>query len=663
MLYPERMKQVKIIVHNDYANKLISKVHESGYIEITENTQPKDNEEFQDKLRNCKQSIVKTEKYLEIIEKVEEKEKTLIQEIMNPTIIEKQKTDFRDLDQILEESSEIFTKIDDKIISSNSKLNKIDEEISLLSQQKDKVGKIKHDFDLSLIGESDYLIIKAGTTESLFELNKAIEEHPIKIFFNEIDKNYYSVVIIAHKDQQEIFDHIVRANLFNEIEVLDFKGYPNEIINEIEEKKKQLEEEKEQTTKNLQNIGKEWKDRLLVLNEELKIEEERKEALTNFERTGITTIIDGFVKSKNAEKLENLCDEVTNHYYSCIFSEPEGNNAPIILNNPGWARPFESLINTFSPPKYNEIESTVILAPIFVIFFGLMLGDAGYGLIILILSIFGFVKHGKVSPTIKDFAYIGILLGVSTIFFGVLMGSFFGDLIPRYFYSYDTNIPTIYNISVNLPLLGETDFPYDPIGQPIPMLVISLLIGISALSLGIILAGVHNLKYNNYKEFMTHQVSWYLLIPSGGALIGHGLLNIWTLNGTVFLIFGLMAGIGLVLLLMANGALFFFEITGFIGDWLSYVRILALGLATAGIAMTVNIMGEVAIEMHQILIIGAFFVLIIGHLVNLAFQGLGAGVHTLRLQYVEFFGRFYEGGGKLFKAFKAERVYTELDEN
>ena len=105
-----------------------------------------------------------------------------------------------------------------------------------------------------------------------------------------------------------------------------------------------------------------------------------------------------------------------------------------------------------------------------------MLGDAGYGLIIFMLSLFGYIKLGKVSPTIKDMAYIGILLGASTIIFGIIMGAFFGDLIPRYFYSNPGgNISTLYGpYAIPIPLLGNFEVPYDPIKDPILMLVISL---------------------------------------------------------------------------------------------------------------------------------------------------------------------------------------------
>ena len=678
MFYPERMKQVKIIIHDDYVNKLIAELHETGLVEITESSQSQEDEKNRENLEKCRKSIQKTEKILEIFKKVEvlikeaeDEEKSTIQqtlgmvkEILNPELIEKKQRNKLELEDILKESQEIFSDIEDKVIEANSNLVKINEENALLDQQKEKVGKIKHDIDISYLGESDYLIIKAGTTENLFELEKSVEKHPIKIFSKEIEKNYYSIVIIAHKEQREIIEQISRANIFNELEVLGFSGIPSEIIEEIEEKKKKLEQEKERTIETLMQINGEWKERLLILQEELIIGEERKDIFSNLGKTQRTTTINAFVESSKAEEMEELCNKVSNEHCACIFSDPEGNNAPTVLKNPGWASPFEAILNTYSPPKYNEIECTVLLAPIFVVFFGLMLGDAGYGLIILLFSIFGYRRFCKVSAMIKDAAFIGILLGVSTVIFGMIMGSFFGDLIPRYLYSTTGGeVQPLYDMTVSLPLFGKVGLPYDPIAEPIPMLQLSLIFGMSALVLGLILAGVHNLKYKNYSEFATQQLSWYILLPSGSGLIGHFLLGLWTLGDTIKLIFIIIMGIGLFLLFLAHKALFFFEITGFIGDWLSYVRILALGLATAGIAMTVNIMGEVAIEMSKFLIIGAVLIIIFGHLINLGFQGLGAGVHSLRLQYVEFFGKFYEGGGTLFKPFKSERIYTKLKED
>ena len=233
LFYPERIKQVKIVVHDDYVDKLISKLHESGILQINEAQEIMKRERIEEGLHKCKESIQKIEKILEVFDEVEnilkkeeEEKKNIIQkslsfagEILNPKIIEKRRLKKRSLEEILKESSKIFSKIEDKVINADSKLINIEEENSLIKQQKEKIEKIKYDIDLSYFGESKYLIIKAGTTENLYELEKAIERHSIKIYSKQIEKNYYSVVIIAYIDESGIIVQILRSNIFNEIEV------------------------------------------------------------------------------------------------------------------------------------------------------------------------------------------------------------------------------------------------------------------------------------------------------------------------------------------------------------------------------------------------------------------------------------------------------------
>jgi len=148
----------------------------------------------------------------------------------------------------------------------------------------------------------------------------------------------------------------------------------------------------------------------------------------------------------------------------------------------------------------------------------------------------------------------------------------------------------------------------------------------------------------------------------GGLLIGKFIMG-WTLSELSFYLSAVLVIIGLVLLLIASGPVGFFDITGYVGDWLSYARLLALGLATAGMALAFNIVSQLLGEMIPVIgIVITVLLLFIMHIVNLALSTLGAAVHSLRLQYVEFFNRFYEGGGTLFSPFKISRKYTQLKE-
>jgi V/A-type H+-transporting ATPase subunit I len=292
----------------------------------------------------------------------------------------------------------------------------------------------------------------------------------------------------------------------------------------------------------------------------------------------------------------------------------------------------------------------------FILFFGLMLGDAGYGLVLLILSLVGYFYLGRASGMIRTFSFLGIWLGLTTTFVGLLTNSLFGDFIPQFIYN-DPNA-TIYSLTI----VG-IQLPIEPLRNPLILLTIALLAGLIHMNLGIILAMIQTIRNKQYKELITNHISWILLEIGGGLLIAESLLKLVTLSTMLFYLAAIFVVIGIILRLINAGPLGFFDITGFVGDWLSYARLLALGLATGGMAIAFNIVAQLFADMIPIEIVGLIFMsilLILLHTINLGLQALGAGVHSLRLQYVEFFNRFYEGGGHKFKPFSEKRKFTTL---
>jgi V/A-type H+-transporting ATPase subunit I len=210
--------------------------------------------------------------------------------------------------------------------------------------------------------------------------------------------------------------------------------------------------------------------------------------------------------------------------------------------------------------------------------------------------------------------------------------------------------------------------PIEPLRDPLTILSIALLFGLIHLNVGILLAIYQCYKNKNYQELITNHFSWVLLQIGGGLLIGGLLLDMWVLGTLEFYIGIILVFIGIGLRMKHAGPLGFFDITGYVGDWLSYARLLALGLATTGMALAFNIVaGMLSPEkidgiIPVIMIIFMIILPALTHVINLGLQALGAGVHSLRLQYVEFFNRFYEGGGKEFTPFRIKRKYTKLEE-
>jgi V/A-type H+-transporting ATPase subunit I len=284
-------------------------------------------------------------------------------------------------------------------------------------------------------------------------------------------------------------------------------------------------------------------------------------------------------------------------------------------------------------------------------------------MMILVLSIFGYTKLGKSSRTLKNFSYVGLWVGTVTTVMGILMGSFFGDLIPRFLY----NDPDALLYSVQV---AGISLPYDSFRNPMLLFQISLIIGLIIINLGIILGAVQSIRRKGYKDLVSKQLSWFVIQPPAIMLIGHLLLKLWELSGGMMIISAVALLVGLFMLsiqyAVSYKALTLFDITGFLGDWLSFVRLLALALATIGMALTFNIMGELILNIGSTpvtftiaLIIASVF-MVIAHVINLGLQTLGASIHSLRLQYIELFNRCYEGGGSPFSPFNAGRVHTKI---
>ncbi|HDQ15668.1 MAG TPA: hypothetical protein ENN45_01245, partial [Bacteroidetes bacterium] len=327
----------------------------------------------------------------------------------------------------------------------------------------------------------------------------------------------------------------------------------------------------------------------------------------------------------------------------------------VYLKTPRWAKGFKDLLGMFATPKYNEINPTIIMGIFFIVFFGVMLGDAGYGLIILFLSLFGYFKL-KHSEMIRSWSFMGIWMGIVTTTFGFLTNSFFGDFVPRFIYGNPNKL--LYELKI-----GSIQLPTDSIKDPLTILAIALIFGLVHLNVGVILGIYQAYKRKNYKEMLTVRFCWIPMQIGGGLLISNFILNV-ELSTMLFYIAAVLVLIGIIQLFASEGPIGFFSITGYVGDWLSYARLLALGLATVGMALAFNVISQLMGEMIPFIgIVIMIILLVIAHAVNLGLQALGAAIHSLRLQYVEFFNRFYEGGGQEFSPFKIKRRYTKkIDE-
>jgi V/A-type H+-transporting ATPase subunit I len=349
---------------------------------------------------------------------------------------------------------------------------------------------------------------------------------------------------------------------------------------------------------------------------------------------------------------------------------------------------LQAFIDLYARPRYDEIDPTMIFFIVFPLFYGFILGDIAYGLLLLVLG-FAVNRILKHSEGFKILTTALMICAISSIFFGVLFGEFLGFTLASErvvngvlvkdmlfdLYPHNINIGPIGPFSLPLErlvaggpaLFGHGEHQYTSYVFGIKdLLVFCCLVGVAQILLGYAFGFRNELKQHGLKMAILHKCSWAFMLIGGVSMvwyvfplmIAQALPSFNALN-PLFLGGGAMFLLGFVLLLMGEGVMGILEIPNLMSNTLSYTRLLAVGMSSVGIAFAVNTMTAMLAASGIIGLIAAVLVFAIGHTVNLVLGIIAPGLHALRLHYVEFFMKFYKGGGKIYDPFGYIRKYTE----
>lgn len=374
----------------------------------------------------------------------------------------------------------------------------------------------------------------------------------------------------------------------------------------------------------------------------------RKSVSTNFLRTESTTLIQGWVPTKFNEKLTAIVKDILGEDYYLNFEDvkdEEIDDVPIKLENNDLNDSFMSITEMYALPKYDEIDPTPIVTPFYLVFFGMMVADMGYGLLMLIGTIIA-LKYLKFDDGMKKMIKFFHYLSYPTIAFGAIYGSFFGDLIP-------------------LPKLIDTT------ADVMTILVLSVVFGAIQIFFALGVKAYVLIRAGKSLEAFMDAGSWAITLISLGLLAG-GMMGNIPMLGTIGKI-GAIAGSVLIVITqgrsakttggkVASGLYELYGITGYVGDLVSYTRLMALGLSGGSIAGAINLIMDMIPGPLGTFLFGPL-IFVIFQTVNLGLSLLGGYVHSLRLTYVEYFGKFYDGGGRAFKPFKSNSKYINLRRN
>ncbi|MDW5299744.1 MAG: V-type ATP synthase subunit I [Sedimentibacter sp.] len=652
-----KMNRISIIGLNSIKSSLIKELMDSGVVEISAQDSKLSDQDWmpyikkdgnENEVSNYDVRISRINEVLNSIEKYDVRKKPLF--VTRKSISSKEYEAALLNNDKAEENVAIVLKLNKSLCEFVSEENKIQTAILSLNPWKG------YEMPLEL-SDTRYTSILTGVVPTIadieklkVDLDKKTDNYFMNIVGSDKDQHYISIICLT-KEKEEVND-ILKQYGFNLVLFKNLTGTTVENIAQYENKLKDIAVKKETIEKSIAEYVK-FKEEMQLFHDHLVIERDKKKILSNMLKTETTFYIAGWIPEESKEQVLLILNK---HQCWYEITVPEkGEETPIAIKNNSFSQPFESVTELYSLPSASNIDATPFMAPFYFIFFGLMLADVGYGIIMSVVC-FVVLKKFAIEGTLRKMLNMFFYCGLSTIFWGVMFGSWFGDAftaIAKVMFHTDFVIKPIW---------------INPIEEPMVLLIASFIFGIIHLFFGMGLKAYMLIRDGYALDALFDIGFWY------GFIIG---IAMWLFGNTIMLGLGLIGkwmtivfALGLVLTQgrskkgifsrLLSGVLSLYNVTSYLSDVLSYSRLLALGLATGVISSVISVLGSLGGDgiFGSILLI---VVMIFGHTFNFAINGLGTFVHAARLQYVEFFGKFYEGGGDAFNPFTKKTKYIKIN--
>ena len=545
------------------------------------------------------------------------------------------KTDLKriDLDKVYKAGSNFdFNLIYDKLLKLVKKREGLVDKRQAISQKIDDLGPWKDiDTDLTTLYDSNRVYVDTGSISSQFydTLRKTlVEKHldeSMVYRYSEADKLSYVVAISSLADEEE-FKEILREFGFVRIKV-KAEGSVVNSLRELESERKAVNSEIEKIETEIAEFSK-YSDDFNLYEAYLENERKKEASAEFFLKTKSMDVIEGYVPEDMTDTFKKDLESVLDEKFILDIKEAELDDpkVPIILDNNKVVEPFESIVETYALPQYNEIDPSLLVAIFYTIFTGFMIGDLGYGLLGLIGTIY-LLKTKELPKSKEKMIKVFMAISISSCVFGILFGSVFGGIIDVPFGWIDT----------------QQDV-YTLIGM-------SFAIGTVALAVSVAMTIVINLKNNRPLDAVYDSLFIYMFLGGIGYyvysknkiglyIMAAGMVGILLFSGRDAKSIGGRLG---------SGFYNVYGLTSWIGDFVSFLRLMALVLSGGFVAYAVNVIVKMVGGSGIVGIIGAILIFVLFQLFNMFLSYLSAYVHGLRLIYVEMFNKFYEGGGVKFR--------------
>lgn len=469
-------------------------------------------------------------------------------------------------------------------------------------------------------------------------------------------KEQTNIFVLCYDDVAQETEDALRKNSFASVSENE-KFTPAELTEQMMKRCVELEKQREEAVEKIKKLA-ENRQQLKFAVDYLAMRKDKYEALSALGFTENTFVLSGFIPEKYCESLRKEIEKKHTAYIE--FTDPtDEDDVPVLLENGRFSAPVEGITKMYAMPSKGDVDPTPVMAFFYYLFFGMMLSDAGYGLLMVIGTTFA-LKKFRLEDSMKKTLTMFRNCGISTVIWGALFGSWFGDIVQvvgREFFGRE---------------IGSIALWFQPLDDPIKLLLFSFGLGILHLFLGVAVSFHMSWKDGRKLDAFCDSVPVYLTVL-GVAPLGAGILT--EVPAVLKTIGSYMMIAGVILLVLTAGrsskSIFgkFFgglyalynTATGYLSDILSYSRLLALGLATGSIASVINLIGTMP-ENKIVKFVLLIVVFAVGHTANLAINLLGAYVHTDRLQFVELFSKFYTGGGREFQPLTVNTKYIKFKE-
>ena len=458
------------------------------------------------------------------------------------------------------------------------------------------------------------------------------------------DREARYCLLVCHASQSQAVLEALKDLGWSRANLRDWTGTAAENTARLDRELEALAGEAMQLEEKLAGMGR-LRPALQQLADCTAAEVSREESRDRTLDTGVTFFLEGWIPAERWPELEQALEPYPCAYEVADPAPEEYPQVPVQLKNNWFTRPLNMVTEMYSLPAYGTVDPNPLMAPFFIFFYGFMMADMGYGLLMMLASVIVMKKAKPDGPTMRHMVPLLGLCGVSTFLMGMLTGGFFGDLLPQ--------LAQMINPDTSFTAMPAL---FSPLDDALAVLIGSLAIGVAQIFTGMAVSMYRKIKGGEVMAALCNEGVWYLVfvLLAGGILAGQVKAALIAILVLLVLTQG-YGKKGIVGKIMGIGGSLYNNVTGYFSDILSYSRLMALMLAGAVIAQVFNTLGALTGN-----VITFFIIAMVGNALNMALNLLGCYVHDMRLQCLEYFGRFYEDGGKPFRPLELNTKYYKV---